>query len=328
MGNRITVGIVGLGNIGMMYDYHSKPGIYLSHANTFYHNRDFQVRYLIDTDQDKLALARQKFASADIEFLNSVDEISDYPEVMVLASIPAVNAALFEKIRNNDAVRLIVIEKPFWDSSFQPGDYLPYSDKCFINYFRKFIPEYQQMHQRIADQEYGRPLGAHVWYSKGLRNNGSHMIDLLFYLLGSNYDPASLHVYQKVKDYIESDPAIGFTIQFQKDGNPFPVVFQASDERLFSLIEIDLLFEKNRFRIHDFGAGIEQFHIREDQLFPGYRNMETEKKIQIGFEDCMMHMTHKISSILRAGGKNTSDLQNEYNIYNLIHLIKQKSNTI
>jgi predicted dehydrogenase len=328
MVKRITVGIVGLGNIGMMYDYHSKPGIYLSHANAFYHNKDFQIQYLIDTDQDKLAMAKQKFESANIEFLSSIDEISDYPEVMVLASIPAVNAALFEKIRNNESVRLIVIEKPFWDTSFESGDYLPYSDKCFINYFRKFIPEYQLIHQSISDQKYGRPLGAHVWYSKGLRNNGSHMIDLLFYLLGSNYDQDSLHVYQKVNDYTESDPTVGFIIRFQKEGNSFPIVFQASEERLFSLIEIDLLFEKNRLRIHDFGASIEQYHIMEDQLFPGYRNMETEKKIQIGFENCMMHMTHKISSVLNSRERNTSDLQNEYNIYNLIHLIKQKTNII
>ena len=59
---------------------------------------------------------------------------------------------------------------------------------------------------------------------KGLRNNGSHIIDLINYLFGDNYDLNSIKIIDIVDDYIKNDKSISFQLTL----NIIKIIFQLS----------------------------------------------------------------------------------------------------
>ena len=53
-------------------------------------------------------------------------------------------------------------------------------------------------------------------------------------------------------DYSIDDESISFCINYNYNEKSIPVIFNSLDERKFSLIELDLFFDTQRFRIFDF----------------------------------------------------------------------------
>ena len=99
---KYSVGIIGLGNIGMMYDYNDlTDNLYLSHAKSFFKNPSFNIAFLLDNDKNKLHLARKRFGN-EVQYLNDVEQIKSLPDVLVLSSLPEFNFffSIFSRMMN------------------------------------------------------------------------------------------------------------------------------------------------------------------------------------------------------------------------------------
>lgn len=321
---KYNVGIIGLGNIGMLYDYYDyTENLYLSHAKSFYDHPLFDLQFLIDIDTQKLELAKKRFG-AGVNYLKSVDQINILPEILVLSSLSEVNLNIFKLLKDNQNIKLFLIEKPFWTASISDEQFLPYSSKCFINYFRKYLPFFQNLRKEIKSNAFGLPISCHIWYSKGLRNNGSHLIDLCNYLFDSSFNLDSTRITDVLNDYRDNDPTVSFSIKYNIEGKGFPVLFQAADERLFSLIEVDLLFEKSRFKITDFGGKIEISKVEKDPVFPGYKNLIIDRIEDSDINKYGKYMCNYLYELLSGHQKNISSLNDEKNIYSVINNIQNK----
>mgnify|MGYP006138254405 CR=1 FL=1 len=61
--NQYSVTIIGLGNIGMLYDldqdYNSKK--FLTHTRSAFFHKNFEIKFLIYNDSEKLLLAKRKY---------------------------------------------------------------------------------------------------------------------------------------------------------------------------------------------------------------------------------------------------------------------------
>jgi len=319
---KYSVAILGLGNIGMLYDYADSEN-YLSHAKSFNQNSNFNISYLIDKDVDKLQLAKKKYSS-NIKYITSIEEIEKMPDVFVLASIPSVNLAVFKELKDHPDIKLFLIEKPFWSAEIDFDEFSKYSEKCLINYPRKFIPFYQELQNGINDNKFGKAIAGQILYSKGTRNNGSHLIDLMNYLFGNKTELTDINVFNKTIDYTEEDPSFSFSTKYFHKQNIFPVVFQALDEKLFSLIEIDLFFEKMRFRIFDFGEKVEFYAIDKDPIYKDYKNLVSQEVISTNMNNYGQSVCKEVFEILHNNKKNISNLENEYTIFKIINQIKNK----
>ena len=241
--NKYSVTIIGLGNIGMLYDYNNlKNDVFLSHFKSFDFHNSFKVKNIVDSDKNKLLKAKKKFRGK-INSYEDFNEIKEITDIVVLSSIYDINLMIFKKLKSNKKIKFFFIEKPFWDKSnvFSKDDLN--DARFYINYFRKSLPFLETL-KKISDKIFGDVLGIHAYYSKGLRNNGSHIIDLINYLFGDNYDLNSIKIIDIVDDYIKNDKSISFSINFKYNKNHFPVIFQAANENHFSIIEIDIIFSK------------------------------------------------------------------------------------
>jgi hypothetical protein len=322
MTKTFSVAILGLGNIGMLYDYDDDGHEnFLSHTKSFNHHPSFNITYLIDKDVKKLQLAKQKYAG-NTKYIESVDEIEEMPDVFVLASIPSVNLSVFNQLKDHPQIKLFLIEKPFWSPEMKFEDYAKYSEKCVLNYPRKFISFYQELKDGIDKLDYGKAIAAQIWYSKGTRNNGSHLIDLMNYLFGHETKLGDIHVFNKTIDYIEQDPTYSFSTKYNHNGEPFPVVFQALNEKVFSLIEMDLFFEQKRFRIFDFGEKVEIYAVDQDPIYKDYKNLISQEVISTNMNTYGLGVCNEVFEILHNNKKSISSLENEHQIFKVINKIK------
>lgn len=321
---KFTVGIIGLGNIGMLYDYDREDNVnFLSHAKSFFYHPDFNLRYLIDIDNNKLKLAKKRYGN-HVRLLSSINDIKSFPDIIVLAASPDVNLKLFEKIKDKEEIKLFLIEKPFWDPSMMYDSYAKYSNKCVINYFRKYIPFFVDLKDKIKNNVFGKALGVHIWYSKGLRNNGSHMIDFINYFFGPKYNVNTIKVIDSINDYSDEDLSMSFSIDYYYNNNKFPVILQVANEKCFSLIEFDLLFEKARYRIFDSGDKVEIYKVEKNPIFQNYKNL-VSKEIQISnINKYGYYMCNYLSDLLTNKVENISSLKNEYEVYKVIYSVKRR----
>lgn len=322
--DKFTVGILGLGNIGMLYDYDNRDSeTFVSHAKSFSNHPNFELKYLIDVDENKRKLAEERFGE-NSRVLTSIKGINQFPDVFVLAASPEVNAKVFDEFKDNKEIKLFILEKPFWNSKFKYNSLIKYSQKCVINYFRKYIPLFNDIKNNIQLNNFGKPQGIHIWYSKGLRNNGSHLIDFINYLFEGNFDLATIKIIDKINDFSKNDLSISFNVRYHYMGNCFSIMFQAANEKYFSLIEMDIIFESARFRFYDFGEKVEIFKVERDPIFKNYKNMISKEILNSKINKYGYYMCDYINNVLLKKVQNISSLKHEYEVYKVIEAVRKE----
>ena len=108
-----TVTIIGLGNIGLLYDLNRRKDSteFLTHTRSVFFHKNYKLKYLIDSDLKKLDLAKQKYGHG-ITYLNNIDNYHP-TDIIVLSSVPEVNSMYLNKLKTKPEIKLFLIEKPF-----------------------------------------------------------------------------------------------------------------------------------------------------------------------------------------------------------------------
>ena len=325
--NIYTVTIIGLGNIGLLYDIDrdNDSKEFLSHTRSAFYHKNFEIKYLIDKDLSKLELAKNKFGN-QIEYKTELGVDYIPTEIIVLASIPSVNAYYLDKFKLIDNIKLFLIEKPFLNQLENISKYKKIIKKSYVNYFRKSIPYFKNLKKEINKKAFGNLIAVNVYYSKGLSNNGSHLIDLINYFFGPNYELDSIKIINYKNDYSVDDESVSFSVDHNYNGEQITVIFNSLDERKFSLIEVDLFFDTQRFRIFDFGGKIEISKVCQDKIFSGYKNLIPSEVIDSNINLYGMYTFDTIDNILNGAEENHSTLKEENDIKLLKEAITNKLN--
>ena len=98
MNKILSVTIIGLGNIGMLYDYYEKNDrIRLSHLKSFYHSNKFDVINCIDDSEEKLELAKKKYGDK-INYFRAYTSKIKKTDIYVLSCKSEINKKYFNQI--------------------------------------------------------------------------------------------------------------------------------------------------------------------------------------------------------------------------------------
>ena len=325
---RFTVTIIGLGNIGLLYDLKKTNDSeeFLTHTRSAHYHKNFEIRFLIDNDHRKLELAKKKYGRG-INYFKSLNENYNPTDIVVLSSHPEINSYYLNKLKNIKEIKLFLVEKPFINRYENLSKYDSVSCKTYVNYYRKSLPFYKELKNNIDNHKFGNLIGINIFYSKGLNNNGSHLIDLINYLFDAKYSSSSINIINFKNDYSDDDESVTFSIEYAYNDKPFTVIFHALDERKFSLIELDLIFDKKRFRIFDFGGKIEIYNVEPDKTFSGYKNLIPNEIRDSKIDSYGAYTFDTIYSILTGKEKNYSTLIDESKVYDLKKHVHKKLNT-
>jgi predicted dehydrogenase len=225
---------------------------------------------------------------------------------MIVVAVPDDTHEKYLRIVVEYSPRLVICEKPLTQDIESALSVVQlFSERripLLVNFQRRFDPTVIELKRRIFNKELGRIIGGTVWYSKGTKHNGSHAVDLLRFLFG---EPSQLSTYAHTIDFTENDPTVSGRIDFSL----FSINLIAVDERLFSIFEIDLVFEKARYRFTHSGLEFEIHEPQKDPVFDGYSELALVHTGMTGLSSSLKSLMNVSADYLDGGNlpTNTAD---------------------
>ena len=181
--------------------------------------------------------------------------------------------------------RLVFCEKPVTPTVAQTAALVARCDELgiplAINHNRRWDPALVMLRGELQAGRRGALRSVTGFYNKGILNNGSHMFDLLHYLLG---DLAVVAVGRPVQDYPADDPT--FPIWLSAAGD-VPVFIACGDARDYALFELQLVFSGGIVSIEDGGQRWRERRAEESTVFKGYRMLDAGRFLP-GADDASM----------------------------------------
>jgi predicted dehydrogenase len=288
--------IIGAGKIGALLD-HPQSQLVLTHAHGYSSTKGFEIVAFVDRDLRKAEAASRcwggrAFDSIEGLFENqAVDVVSvcvpdklHYETLITLAKKPA---------------KFIFLEKPAVRTPTEANAvralYHGLPTRVLVNYSRRFVPEVRKIKEAINEGSFGMFITGIGYYGKGLLHNGSHMVDLLQFLLG---EVGEVEKIGETADFYDDDPSVSALLTMRSGGN---FLLRHIDCRKFDVFELDLTFERKRIRICELGTVIEEYSVGENEVFTGYRTLNKYAEYSTDHRRAMSYAVANIRNNLDHG---------------------------
>jgi predicted dehydrogenase len=292
---KYSVIIIGAGKIGAFFDT-PKSREYLSHAHAFENHPGFTLLGFVDTDLGQAERASQIWGGK--AFPTVSDAFSSHAiEVAVVAAPDRLHFPLLKELADYP-LELVFAEKPLAKTVDEAEEiislYKERGIRLAVNYSRRFVQEFSDLKSQIASGVFGGFITGSGCYGKGTIHNGTHMIDLLGFLLG---EITVAEVFGSINDHFEDDPACTLRLDISA-GKPF--FMQAVSCELYTIFELDLFFEKQRIKIADSGFKIEYFDSCECEVFAGYRYLRLKHTVDTSLGRALKSAADQVYSSLES----------------------------
>lgn len=273
MKKKVNVAIIGCGNIAGGFDMSSdtKKDYYLSHMGAYSQDARFNVVACIDPNNKH----REKFSNY-WNIPNQYNCLSEiHPSKIDIDVISICSPTSFHEEHIYKSIKLkpklIFCEKPISESLEKTKKII---DECkknnilfVVNYTRRWDPDIIQLKNEIEIGQHGSLRSINAVYNKGLLNNGSHLIDLLHYLLGKL---TIIATEKPIYDYTETDPTIPILLKTSKN---IPIHVNIGNADDFSIFEIQFIFSKKIICMQDGGQHWYERKVIKSKNFKGYKTL-------------------------------------------------------
>ncbi len=313
--------IIGAGRIGAFFDQPGDDNV-LTHAHAFSRSPGFSLHGFIDNDASKAQQAAQRWGGE--AYLNLPEALAAGPIDVVCLATPDEYHADYLKELSRCNLKLVFAEKPLtssWEETEQIGQlYSELALPLAINYSRRYVPEFSYWRDCIQAGSWGRFLGGNVYYGKGLIHNGSHLLDLLLYLF---QEVSLVKTLERIDDFYIHDPSYSALLQLKKEGF---FHLQAIDYNYYSFCEMELLFEKKRVRMLNSGFSLDEYDVKDNPLFEGYKGLFQDRTVATSLGNAMLTAADNIWGFLTRNEPLLCSLDDALAVSQLCHEIQKGSN--
>lgn len=267
--NSFDVALAGCGKVAGLLDNQNNDSC-LSHAAGIFSQKELTLSAICDSSEAHLASFQSKWKVTRV--FNSLKRLLDdhRPDLLCISTPTALHYKhLCEAV--SSGVPLIFMEKPLCETLDQSQElrriYAGAKSEVLVNYFRRFNPALRRLREELANNQYGSVLRVHIYYNKGLLHNGSHLIDLVQWLIGAVTDIDHIHYYRDVfGDDLDVDVCM-------RVNSKIPVTMEVFHYEHYNLLEVDILTEEFRVRLVNGGREIHLFKGTEDPYFPHLKQL-------------------------------------------------------
>lgn len=324
MKNTYRAVIVGLGNIAWRFD--AKIGSkknFLTHAYSYINNEKTTLVGGCSPNSDDRRLFEKIFDIPTFDSINSLID-STHPDIISICSPSEFHyKQVLYCIEHN--IPMIWLEKPP-ASSLMEIDYLLEKSidlsKIMVNYQRRYIEIYKKFKNIYSDGKLGKCRLIELHYSRGLELNGSHIIDVLFFIIGCNIN-YRLEWVSSFGDY--SSPC--FAIKLENGVG----VMVSGIALSYHCVDISMTCEFGRASILHGGMTAMIEKKVEHELFPGFYRLKTSKSDYFA-SDCVNNsMEQALNNLINSYEKNEilqSSLESARNTSMLIEQIRKKQKNL
>jgi predicted dehydrogenase len=197
-------------------------------------------------------------------------------ELVSVCSPVSSHTAILSDVLDSRNVTGVLLEKPIGMDSADAEAAVQMVDKSAakvaVNYVRRYVPAYIEVAEWVSAGYLGEIQKVRGFYTKGVLNNGSHMLDLLRFFWG---DPEGLEVLGGLPEPGQ-DPTLSFRACFEKGVEAF--VFGVN-QRAFNIFEIDVLGSRGRVVFSDLGHLRETYSRQDTKKAHGFRQLSPRPEV-------------------------------------------------
>jgi predicted dehydrogenase len=287
--------IVGLGQVGLLFDLDSKRKGVWTHFSAYETLNDkYDLVAVCDINTHNCILASERKPSlrvySDIAGMMSSEKL----DVVSICTPPEYHSGQISFLSNK--TKAIICEKPL-DSNLdgcQNSLNLCNQHKTIVavNYYKRFEGCIPQVKKILDDRVIGDITTATTYYSGPLDAVGSHAINLLQFLFGS----------------------IDFVYGVRCNGEIYNITFKTKENAIVNLVstggreslvfETDIIGVKGRIRVLDNNDSFELYKFEESKRYSGYEELNTiDIKMDIHNER-FLPMFEDVYKDLEGGGSN------------------------
>ena len=263
--------LVGAGNIGALYDINSESDAEpLTHLSAL--TKSQQIGWIDVLETNPNHVHRIKLNQKIRYCFASLAELEAHADDYKIACIATPSGTHFSILRalNKSAIKIghVLCEKPLFARAMefrsQALDIKQMKFPVTVNYPRTWSTDNTGLLDVAAKHDLGACISAVASYGKGLKNNGSHMINLLVQLFDGV--PEVTSVGRCCVNDLNQDPSMSFGLII----NGHEIAVMATSSQSFSLFEVDLRFEHGRIILKDGGRVIDCYTPVADPDYSGY----------------------------------------------------------
>lgn len=295
----LNVLIVGCGAIAGGYDAGKKDGLVLTHAAAYRRDGRFRVAACVDPDAEK----RGAFADhwgIEGRHATLAEALEDGPFDVVSLCSPTSCHAEDLAVLADSSTRLVFCEKPIAPELADAERGIAALDAkgiaVAVNHTRRWDPVVAALKADLDNGKWGKIRSAVGYYNKGILNNGSHMIDLLHWLLGGPL--AVVATGDPVSDWPGGDPTVAALLTSPL-GVPVQLAGGAASD--YALFELHLVTERGVVCMEDGGFAWRIREVADSPHFPGYRVVQRGEWTAGGYVSAMTKAVANIHDFLADG---------------------------
>ena len=258
----------------MGYDAELDPARHVfSHACALSTHPAFYLAGATDPSPDRRRVFEKKYEVSTFDNAQLLLE-SIKADVVVIASPTVTHGSVLRDVLRWSSPRMILCEKPLSCAVEEAREMVRLCEErgipLYVNYPRRSDPGPLEIARRIRSGEIALPVKGVAWFSKGIYNNGSHMINLLEMWLGPNLGAC------RVPGILEgNDPEPDGFITFQGGS----VALLSAREEDYSHYAIELVSPSGRLRYDRGGELITWEGAEPDPLFHASRRLGNPPEI-------------------------------------------------
>ena len=268
--------IIGLGQIGVGYDIgNAKSVMVATHARAINENSDIELVGGVDKiAENRLRFSEQYNKPAFKDIKEASGNLKAELIVIATPTCEHYNNIIEVILCMNPLV--VVCEKPLAFSRQEAGEIVKACKESgtllFVNYMRVSLPCVAEI-ERIfikPSMRCANEIRGIAWYSGGLYNNGSHLINLLENWFGRVKGESRR--LSTVK-HLDRDVSVDLRLVFENAS-----VYLLSDKMSYSTNSIELLSSLGELRYKDGGRYITISGCEQSREFKGYTYLSTDVK--------------------------------------------------
>ncbi len=302
MNQKLNVLIVGCGNIAGRFDenrgnaYVTQP---YTHAGALTADGRFNLAACVEPDEARKK-AFMDFWPVAAGFCN-LDAVVHSGQSFDVVSLCSPTHSHFSDLQKIIALKpkIIFCEKPVTLTAKETEQVVKDCQNAGIhlavNHTRAWDPELNQLKQAVDAGEWGKLHSITGIYNKGVLNNGSHLIDLLYRFVSTLNIIA---VAPPVFDYTDEDPTIPALLQSDCGVSIHLVAAHAAD---YAVFEVQFIFSQGILFMENGGFKWRQRRAVDSQTFKGYQMLDEGDFYPGGYGQAMKQAIDNIYRTITVG---------------------------
>ena len=308
---RLKAAILGCGKIG--WEFQDDPGAarfgVCTHAAAWSALPDeVELVAVADADEDRARRCAARWGVPH-HFPDAQSLLEGvHPQIVSIATPDDTHFALALQCLQHPSVRAVLVEKPLAASVAQAQRLSSLAQELgkviVVNYSRRFCPIFRGLRDAVRRGEYGPLHLVRGIYTKGLRHNGFHFLDLIhFWFEACRLESFNIPSWAGEARDLDDDPPAHVTFAAAPGSSG---ALHCMPHQAYTLFEMDLCFARNRFLFTDGGDTLETYSLRKDTPFVGYTSLALESKRQNCVRDYLLHAAQHVLAVLKGIEQNLS----------------------